>query len=191
MRRLILHVGAALLGGRTMKRQRGQSTVELVLLMPLLAVLLFVIFEVGRLFGSWLLITNAAREGARYAAVQCVPNNTQTTAAGIAFTCPSGTDPTASIETHVQQTASFLAVQTGTACTVSGNTVTVPSGQTSCVAVTYSADSAGNGDGIVTVRVAYNVQTLMPITGNVPFLGAINYPGSQTVFGTSTMRLEQ
>src|SRR5690349_3204736 len=170
-----------------MKAQRGQSTVELVLLMPLLAVLLFLIFEVGRLFGSWLLITNAAREGARYAAVQCVPTNT----AGLPTTCSAGTDPTSSIAQRVQTTASFLAVQTSTACTVSGNTITVPSGQTSCVAVTYSTDSSGNGDGIVTVRVAYNVQTLMPITGNVPFLGAINYPGSQQVTATSTMRLEQ
>lgn len=170
-----------------MRTQRGQSTVELVLLMPLLAVLLFLIFEVGRLFGSWLLITNAAREGARYAAVQCVPTNT----AGLPPTCSAGTDPTSSIAQQVQTTASFLAVQTSTACTVSGNTITVPSGQTSCVAVTYSTDSSGNGDGIVTVRVAYQVQTLMPITGNVPFLGAVNYPGSQQVTATSTMRLEQ
>ena len=44
-----------------MKHQRGQSTVELVLIMPLLMVLLFLIFEMGRLFGSWLLISNAAR----------------------------------------------------------------------------------------------------------------------------------
>lgn len=177
-----------------MRTQRGQSTVELVLLMPLLAVLLFLIFEVGRLFGSWLLITNAAREGARYAAVQCVPTNT----ANLPTTCANGTDPTSSIAQQVQTTASFLVVQTSSACTVSGNTITVPSGQTSCVAVTYSTDSSGgngdsngNGEGIVTVRVAYQVQTLMPITGTVPFLGTINYPGSQQVSATSTMRLEQ
>jgi len=176
-----------------MRSQRGQSTVELVLLMPLLLVLIFLIFEVGRLFGSWLLITNAAREGARYAAVQCVPSSATT----LATTCPTGTDPTSAIETRVQQTASFLAVQT-TACTVSGNTITVPSGSTSCIAVVYSTDnsagngdSSGNSDGIVTVRVAYNVQTLMPITGTVPFLGTINYPGSQEVTATQTMRLEQ
>jgi len=154
--------------------------------MPLLLVLLFLIFEVGRLFGSWLLITNAAREGARYAAVSCVPTNT----AGLITTC-SGTDPTSLIAQRVQTTASFLAVQTSTACTVSGNAITIPSGQTSCVAVTYSTDTSGNGDGIVTVRVAYNVQTLMPITGTVPFLGTINYPGSEQVTATSTMRLEQ
>jgi Flp pilus assembly protein TadG len=170
-----------------MKHQRGQSTVELVLIMPLLMVLLFLIFEMGRLFGSWLLISNAAREGARYAAVQCVPTNT----AGLPTTCATGTNPTSSIETRVQQTASFLAVQTATACSVSGNTITLPAGQTSCVAVTYGTDSGGNGDGIVTIRVAYQVQTLMPITGRVPFLGNINYPGSETVTGTSTMRLEQ
>jgi Flp pilus assembly protein TadG len=169
-----------------MRTQRGQSTVELVLMMPLLLVLLFLIFEVGRLFGSWLLITNAAREGARYAAVQCVP-----TSSGLPVTdCPSGTDPTASIEQRVQQTAQFLVVQTTTTCTVSGNSITVPSGSTSCVAVTYSTDSSTQ-QGIVTVTVAYQVQTLMPITATVPFLGAINYPGYAPVYGVSTMRLEQ
>jgi Flp pilus assembly protein TadG len=170
-----------------MKSERGQSTVEFVFLLPVLLVLFFLIFEVGRLFGSWLLLTNAAREGARYAAVQCVPANS----AGLTVTCPTGTDPTSSIETQVQQTAQFLVVQTTTACTVSGNTITVPSGYTSCVAVTYSTDSSGNGDGIVTVRTAYQVQTLMPITSTVPFLGQINYPGYQQVTATSTMRLEQ
>lgn len=170
-----------------MRNQRGQSTVELVLLMPLMLVLIFLIFEVGRLFGSWLLITNAAREGARYAAVQCVPTNS----AGLGTTCPTGTDPTSSIGQQVQRSAQFLAVQTATACTFSGNTISVPSGNTSCVAVTYTADSGGNGDGVVTVRVAYQVQTLMPITGTVPFLGRINYPGSLQVTATSSMRLEQ
>jgi hypothetical protein len=155
--------------------------------MPLLLVLLFLIFEVGRLFGSWLIITNAAREGARYAAVQCVP-------AGVTpgQTCGAGVDPTSSIEQRVVQTAQFLVLQTTTACTVAaGGAITVPANNTSCINVTYSIASDGTNDGIVTVSVAYNVQTLMPITGNVPFLGAINYPGTQQVNGTSSMRLEQ
>ena len=170
-----------------MRTQRGQSTVELVLLMPLMLVLLFLLFEVGRLFGSWLLITNAAREGARYAAVQCVPS-------GVApgQTCAATVDPTSSIAQRVQQTAQFLALQTTTACTVAANgTITIPANNTSCINVAYSIATDGTGDGIVTVSVAYNVQTLMPITGNIPFLGAINYPGSQQVNGTSSMRLEQ
>lgn len=170
-----------------MRTQRGQSTVELVLLMPLLLVLLFLIFEVGRLFGSWLLITNAAREGARYAAVQCVP-------AGVApgQTCGAGVDPTSSIDQRVQQTAQFLVLQTSTACTVAANgTITIPANNDSCIAVTYSVATDGTNNGIVTVSVAYNVQTLMPITGNIPFLGAVNYPGTQQVNGTSSMRLEQ
>lgn len=169
-----------------MHRQRGQSAVELVLILPLMLVLIFLIFEAGRLFGSWLLIANAAREGARYAAVQCVPTNS----AGLITTCSSGTSPASSIEQRVQQTAQFLVVQATTACSVSGSTVTVPSGNTSCVAVKYSVDS-GSGDGFVTVSVAYQVQTLMPITATIPFLGAINYPGSQQLTATSSMRLEQ
>lgn len=177
-----------------MKAQRGQSTVELVLLMPLMLVLLFLIFEVGRLFGSWLLITNAAREGARYAAVQCVP---VTVGAGI--TCAAGQDPRSPIEQKVEQTAEFLGVSgttggqidAGKQCQVAANgTITIQSGN-SCILVTYATATDGTGDGIVTVNVAYNVTTLMPISGSVPFLGTINYPGVQQVNGTSTMRLEQ
>jgi Flp pilus assembly protein TadG len=169
-----------------MRHERGQSAVELVLILPLMMVLLFLIFEVGRIFGSWLLIANAAREGARYAAVQCVPTNT----AGLITTCSSGTSPASSIEQRVQQTAQFLVVQTATACSVSGSAVTLPSGSSSCVAVKYTVDG-GTGDGFVTVSVAYKLQTLMPITGYIPFLGTINYPGSEQLTATSSMRLEQ
>lgn len=168
-----------------MKQQRGQSTVELVLLMPLILVLVFLVFEASRLLGSWLLITNAAREGARYAAVQCVPSNS----AGVTQTCSTGQDPTSAIAQQVQQTAQFLTVQTATTCTVSGNSVTIPSSVTSCVAIAYTQD-ATTGVGVVTVRVAYQVQTLMPI-GSLPFFGTVNYPGYQQVTGTSSMRLEQ
>jgi hypothetical protein len=161
-----------------MRDQGGQSAVELTLILPLLLVLVFLVFEVGRLFGSWLLVTNAAREGARYGAVQCVPAN----ALGIPATCPSGTDPTASIKQRAQQTASFLVVQTATPCDASGNPV-APA--TSCVSVQWSADNS------VIVTVAYQVKTLMPITGNVPFLGTINYPGYVPLAATSTMHAEQ
>lgn len=155
-----------------MKTQRGQSTVELVLLMPLLLVMFFLIFEIGRVFGSWLLITNAANEGARFGAVQCVPSQTCT-----------GTDPTASIVQQVHNTASFLDVQTATYCSASGDPV--PNGTTSCALVNWSTDNS------VSVVVAYRVETLMPITGYVPFIGNLNYPGYFELIAVSKMHTEQ
>ena len=48
----------------------GQSLVEFSLVLPIFLVLLFALVDFGRGFYTWLLITNAAREGARAAAVQ-------------------------------------------------------------------------------------------------------------------------
>jgi Flp pilus assembly protein TadG len=165
---------------RHVSKQRGQTAVEFVLVLPLLLVLVFLVFEVGRLFGSWLLITNAAREGARYASVQCIPSGQP-----IAATCPGTTNPTAWIEQQVQNTASFLAIQAAS-CNASGNP---PSGDTSCIAVGW--ESGANSYNFVTVAVSYQIQTLMPITGTIPVLGkTINYPGYIQVTGISTMHAE-
>jgi Flp pilus assembly protein TadG len=165
-------------------KDQGQSAVEFALLLPLLLLFFFFLIEFGRVFGSWLLITNAAREGARYAAVQD-------------FGCTGDTNCTntnAAIISWVQKTASFLTVQ-AVAC--SSNQP--PGGSTSCVSVTrvtcpdanYTALCNNSSDRFVIVQVAYQVQTLMPITGSVPFVGAVNYPGSLLVAGLSSMRAEQ
>ncbi len=141
--------------------QRGQATVELVLMTPLLLVLLFLIFEFGRMFGSWLIITNAAREGARYAVV---------------LTQSATSDP--AIQTRVQATAQFLQVD-AVPCTGSYNScIQINRTPTPCLECT------------VTVTARYRVFTLMPITGSIPFLGPINYPGFMEVIGVSTMRAE-
>ena len=50
-----------------LRSERGQSLVELALVMPLLILLLTGIADLGRAFYSYIQITNAAREGARAA----------------------------------------------------------------------------------------------------------------------------
>jgi Flp pilus assembly protein TadG len=50
---------------RRPKRQRGDSIVEFALLAPMLCLLLFGIMEVSRLVDAWIVVHNAAREGAR------------------------------------------------------------------------------------------------------------------------------
>ena len=47
-------------------RSKGQSLIEMALLMPLLLVLIIGALEFGRLFFTHIVITNAAREGAFY-----------------------------------------------------------------------------------------------------------------------------
>ncbi len=158
--------------------QRGQSTVEVVLLAPLLMVLVFLIFEFGRVFGSWLIVTNAAREGARFGVTESF-----STADQCGTSCTSFDT---AIQTRVAQTAQFLTVQQ-VACT---STNQPPSGKTSCVAISRATD-ATTGDDKLTVLVVYQLPTLTPITGWIPYLGRINYPGSFSVSGLSTMRSAQ
>lgn len=59
---------------RLLKRFRdtetGQALVEFTMILPVFLMLLFGLVEFGRGFYTWLLVTNAAREGARVAAVQ-------------------------------------------------------------------------------------------------------------------------
>ena len=48
-------------------RERGSAMVEAAICIPLLLVLMVGIFEVGRAYETWQVLTNAAREGARAA----------------------------------------------------------------------------------------------------------------------------
>ena len=48
-------------------RERGSAMVEAAITIPLLLVLMVGIFEVGRAYQTWQVLTNAAREGARMA----------------------------------------------------------------------------------------------------------------------------
>jgi len=55
---------------RFRQTEAGQSLVEFTMILPIFLVLMFALVDFGRGFYTWLLVTNAAREGARVAAVQ-------------------------------------------------------------------------------------------------------------------------
>jgi Flp pilus assembly protein TadG len=52
-----------------LRSRDGTSMLEMVIVLPLLLLLLFALVEFGILFGRWLVVNNAAREGAREAIV--------------------------------------------------------------------------------------------------------------------------
>jgi Flp pilus assembly protein TadG len=52
---------------RTTKGERGSALIEVALTLPLLLLVSASIFEFGRAFQTWQVLTNAAREGARIA----------------------------------------------------------------------------------------------------------------------------
>jgi Flp pilus assembly protein TadG len=51
------------------KDQKGASAVEFAILLPIIVMLFFAIFEFGIVFNNYIALTHAAREGARLAAV--------------------------------------------------------------------------------------------------------------------------
>lgn len=63
---------------RLRESEAGQALVEFTMILPLFLLLLFALVDFGRGFYTWLLVTNAAREGARVAAVQSDANTVQT-----------------------------------------------------------------------------------------------------------------
>lgn len=100
---------AALLASPPRSRARaggapGQEMVELALLLPVLLVIAAGVVDLGRLFHAYITITNAAREGARYATfdpldspgitaatkAEAVDSGIVITDGMIAITCPSG-----------------------------------------------------------------------------------------------------
>ena len=56
-----------------MKRDRGQATVEAVLVLPLVVTMLLAVVQVGLIVRAQVLVTHAAREAARAAAVDDDP----------------------------------------------------------------------------------------------------------------------
>lgn len=58
------------------RRERGQAMVEFALILPVLLALLCGIIDFGWLYYNQLTLTNAAREGARYAVIHYDPSTT-------------------------------------------------------------------------------------------------------------------
>lgn len=54
---------------RKLKNNRGQAIVELAILLPVLLLILMSIFEFGRVFNAYMIISHASREGARAGSV--------------------------------------------------------------------------------------------------------------------------
>jgi hypothetical protein len=50
--------------------ERGQSGLEFVLVLPLILLVIFLVAEATSILRTWMLLENASREGARYAAVR-------------------------------------------------------------------------------------------------------------------------
>jgi Flp pilus assembly protein TadG len=60
---------------RISAKERGQSLVEMAFVVPILALFLVVIVDASRAFDALIVLTNAAREGARFASLEPTPDD--------------------------------------------------------------------------------------------------------------------
>jgi Flp pilus assembly protein TadG len=60
---------------KIIKKENGASAVEFAIILPILVILVFGIFEFGIAYNNWIALTHAAREGARIAAVGFIDEN--------------------------------------------------------------------------------------------------------------------
>lgn len=97
-------------------RDRGATAVEFALLLPLLLLIIFGTIDFGRALNAQITLTEAAREGARLAALG-QPNVVPRTEAaavglspvGVAVTaCPTGAGPNANAVVNVSYTFNFI-----------------------------------------------------------------------------------
>lgn len=99
------------------KNTRGQALVEFALILPLLLLLMFGIIEFGRAFFQKNITINAAREGARFAAVQTTWN-------------------VAAIQTYAKNTITLPSAQSSANVTVDPQTRPASGGSTTVTVTT-------------------------------------------------------
>jgi Flp pilus assembly protein TadG len=145
---------------RRHRRQRGQSLLEFALVLPLLLIFLFAIIDFGMALRSYVTITNAGREGARYA-----------------VTCQTDAD----IQNRVVSTSSGLLT------TADVSVEFTPTGNP-CSSGTYPASPPV--DGQVEVEVSYLYEWISPIVGMANVLSGGVIPADITLTSRSKMRFE-
>jgi Flp pilus assembly protein TadG len=97
-------------------RDRGATAVEFALLFPMLLLIVFGIIDFGRALNAQITLTQAAREGARLAALgqPNVASRTQAAAVGLSpvivsvTSCPTGAGPDADAVVRTSYTFSFI-----------------------------------------------------------------------------------
>lgn len=151
---------------RLLKRERAQSLVEFTMIFPVVLILLFGIIDFGMGLRAYVSVSQAVREGARYASVGN-PAGTFTT--GGSGECNGSTTTTT--------VGRVCGVLDGLRLTnVSSVSVTYPSGQAS-----------GN---TVHVSVQYNYQYITPVKRLVNFFSGGTWGSSLTISSATDMRLE-
>jgi Flp pilus assembly protein TadG len=147
---------------RSRKGQRGQSLVELSFMLPVLLIVVFGIIDFGMGLRSYISLTNATREGARYASVGSTAGTYPTNCNGTTGTTVIG---------RVCVTVQPLKV-----ADMQSVTVTYPTGQ-------------GPGKSVV-VAATYRYNFVTPVGAFIHFFTGGTFPTYLTLTASSNMRQE-
>jgi Flp pilus assembly protein TadG len=146
--------------------ERSQSLVEFSLVVPILMLLALGIVDFGMAFKSYVELTNASREGARYAVV----GN------------PAGVWPT-------DCTVIYKGNVVNRVCqAAAGMDLTAECGTTPCVSVTYPNGHTSGKSVVVTAEYRYNLIT--PLSGIMTLVSGGSFDGYFDLSSSSDMRLE-
>jgi len=183
----------------TRHRGRGQALVEFALIFPIFMLAFFGVVDGARLVYTNSQLAQAAREGARVAAVEassmgssdlsCVASeNLITSTRPGAHVCPADSS---ALKADVVSAVNRMAVGLGPIANVylacdAGGTDPAPSGAWTEASVSYPACAAGssslspNGPGeLVSVRIVYQYNPITPIAGSV--IGSVSLSASATM----------
>lgn len=178
--------------------QEGQGLVEFTLVLPIFVLVMFGLFDIGRLVYTNAALSQAAREGARLAATEagwigvpddaCVSDQSSISSGNPgAHVCPASVS---AFKSHIVDAVNRMTVSLGPiasvyiSCNDASGLDPTPSGA-------WTESSGGNAchDGfgnavsaageVVSVRVEYDYQPLTPIIGSL--IGTVPLSGSTTM----------
>jgi Flp pilus assembly protein TadG len=170
-------------------RCRGQSLVETALILPVFLLVLFGLIDGGRFIYTGSVMSQAAREGARLAAVEARWINKTATDDPSCVGSSGAINPAVNPGAHVCPTPAMFITETrnaanrmvagvGTISTVDirCDSGTAPSGAWAAAPATCTGSKIGD---IVSVRVTYTFRPLTPIAGQI--LGSVSRTASTSM----------
>jgi hypothetical protein len=181
-------------------RSRGQSLVEFAIALPIFLLVVFGVFDAGRLVYANSVLSQAAREGARLAATEaawvgltggaCVGDESQITSGKPgAHVCPANVS---TMKANVVEAVNRMTAGVGSvsavyvSCNLGDLTDPAPTGAWTDVSGGNGCDDAGgsplgaSGE-LVSVRILHTFQPVTPIISSIPGLESVDLAGSATM----------
>lgn len=143
------------------RKRRGQSLVEMAMVLPLLTFLTFGLLDFGRAYYFQVSVTNAAREGARVAILNIYTGPQSPTCSSPYATCPVQTDTAIVNAVNGELTYSGIAPKSVTICPPHDSSMST----SGCPNTNDRVDLWLNGTDnyYVTVNVKYDFQLYTPL----------------------------